>query len=90
MYEDFVGKGHSMSQKVALVTGAAKGIGAACAVALGQAGYRVALHYRGSEDKAKAVQAKLPDGTVRLFQCDLTQPDAAQGLIKAEIGRAHV
>lgn len=72
-----------MSQKVALVTGAARGIGAACALALGQAGYRVAIHYRGSEDQARAVAAKLPDGTARLYKFDLTAAGAAQELVKA-------
>ncbi len=72
-----------MSQKVALVTGAARGIGAACALALGQAGYRVAIHYRGSEDKARALLAKLPDGQARLYKYDLTAEGAAAELVKA-------
>jgi 3-oxoacyl-[acyl-carrier protein] reductase len=71
-----------MSQKVALVTGAARGIGAACALALGQAGYRVAIHYRGSEDKARALLAQLPDGQGRLFKADLSAEGAAAELIK--------
>lgn len=71
-----------MSQKVALVTGASRGIGAACAVALGKAGYKVAVHYRGSEDKAKAVIAQLPDGMAAPFRFDLSEPEACQELIK--------
>ncbi len=71
-----------MSQKVALITGAARGIGAACALALGQAGYRVAIHYRGSEDKARALLGQLPDGQAQLFKFDLTTEGAAADLVK--------
>jgi 3-oxoacyl-[acyl-carrier protein] reductase len=71
-----------MSHKVALVTGASRGIGAACALALGQAGYKVALHYRGNEDAARAVAAQLPDGMAKTFRFDLTDSQACQDLIK--------
>lgn len=71
-----------MSPKVALVTGASRGIGAACALALGQAGYKVALHYRGSEDAVRSVLAQLPDGMAKAFRFDLTAPQSCQDLIK--------
>ena len=71
-----------MSQKVALVTGAAKGIGAACALALGRAGFRVAVHYRGSEDQAQALIRQLPDGMARGFKFDLTADGACSELVK--------
>jgi 3-oxoacyl-[acyl-carrier protein] reductase len=71
-----------MSPKVALVTGASRGIGAACALALGQAGFKVALHYRGSEDAVRAIAAQLPDGMARTFRFDLTEAQACQDLIK--------
>ncbi len=77
--------------KVALVTGASRGIGAACAIALGNAGFKVAVHYRGHEDKALAVCARIPGA--RAFRADLTDAAACQGLIKAvaaEMGGLHV
>lgn len=44
--------------KVAVVTGASRGIGRACAVALGSGGWKVAVGYRSSERDAKeAVEA---------------------------------
>ena len=73
--------------KVALVTGASRGIGAACAIALGQAGFKVAVHYRGAEDKARAVCEKIPGAMP--FKADLSDPAACQDLIKvvtAEMG----
>jgi acetoacetyl-CoA reductase/3-oxoacyl-[acyl-carrier protein] reductase len=46
-------------RKVALVTGAAKGIGAALAAAFADAGYRVVIHYLNSETQARAVQEQV-------------------------------
>ena len=71
-----------MSQKVALVTGGSRGIGAACALALGRAGYKVAVHYRNGEDGARAVLAQLPDGQGIACRFDLSDPGACQDLIK--------
>jgi 3-oxoacyl-[acyl-carrier protein] reductase len=71
-----------MTQRVALVTGASRGIGAATAIALGQAGFRVAVHYKGAEDKANAVVARIGDGQARAFKADLAAPGACQELVK--------
>jgi 3-oxoacyl-[acyl-carrier protein] reductase len=46
---------------VALVTGGGTGIGAACCRALAAEGFRVGVHYRSSEGKAKALAESLPD-----------------------------
>jgi 3-oxoacyl-[acyl-carrier protein] reductase len=46
---------------VALVTGGATGIGAACCRVLAQAGYRVGIHYHSSAAAAEALSAELPD-----------------------------
>lgn len=83
--------GKSSGDKVALVTGASRGIGAACAVALGEAGFKVAVHYRGSEDKAHGICARIPGA--RPFQADLSDPRACQDLVKtvaSEMGGLHV
>ena len=71
------------TQKIALVTGASRGIGAATALALGKAGFKVAVHYRSGEDQARAVCALLPDGMARAFRFDLAEKDACQELVKA-------
>ena len=49
-------------QPVALVTGGATGIGAACCRRLAAEGFRVGVHYRSSEEKAKKLVAELGDG----------------------------
>lgn len=59
---------------VAIVTGGGKGIGAACCRALAGEGFRVGIHYRGSEDAAQRLLAELGDGF--LLKADLT--DIAQ------------
>ena len=41
--------------KTALVTGASRGIGRACAIALGKAGYKVGVNYNSNEAAAQEV-----------------------------------
>jgi len=50
----------SEEPKVALVTGGATGIGAACCRLLAEAGYRVGIHYNTSSAAAEALSAELP------------------------------
>jgi 3-oxoacyl-[acyl-carrier protein] reductase len=45
--------GRRVTSRVAVVTGASRGIGRACAVALAQAGWTVAIGYRSNEQDAK-------------------------------------
>lgn len=80
-----------MDQPVALVTGGATGIGAACVRALSAEGFRVGIHYRKSVDKAQALLAEIKDGF--LIQADLSnieQIDAMIGKLKETAGRVNV
>jgi len=82
-----------MTQKVALVTGGSRGIGAACAIALGRAGYRVAVHYRSDEDAARQVVQDIGEGQAVAFRFDLTMEGACAELVKAvkaELGSLDV
>ena len=62
-----------MGDRVAIVTGAATGIGAAIARRLAGGGWRLALGYRSSEAEAKAEQA---DETC---QASLRHPQSTAG-----------
>ena len=48
-----------MTSKVAVVTGASRGIGRACSIALAEAGWTVAIGYRSDEAAAKEVLGAL-------------------------------
>jgi 3-oxoacyl-[acyl-carrier protein] reductase len=64
---------------VALVTGAARGIGAACARALAGEGFRIAVHYGSSADAAEALAEALPDAFA--VRADLAEPTAVDALV---------
>ena len=48
--------------KIAVVTGASRGIGRACAVALAKDGYEVWANYRSNTDAAESVKAEIEAG----------------------------
>lgn len=80
-----------MDKPVALVTGGATGIGAACCRALAAEGFCVGIHYRKSEQKAQALSTEIKDGF--LIQTDLSsieQIDAMIGKLKDVAGRVDV
>lgn len=72
--------------KVVLVTGGAKRIGAAIVRRLHGQGMRVALHYRHSAKSANELAGELNEQrprTVELFQGDLIESDAGSALVSA-------
>jgi 3-oxoacyl-[acyl-carrier protein] reductase len=70
-----------VSRGLALVTGGATGIGAACCRALARAGFRVAVHHRSSHDAAAALCAELP-GALSLA-ADLATEEGVEAIAKA-------
>ena len=68
----------------ALVTGASRGIGAASAAALAEAGWPVAVNYRSDEDGANEVAEGIDSngGSAAAVQGDVSDPEAADALFK--------
>ena len=63
-----------LTGKVAVVTGASRGIGKAIACKLASQGAKVVVNYNGSKEKAEAVKAEIEaqGGTAVLYQCDVS------------------
>lgn len=75
---------NSLEGRVALVTGAARRIGAAIATALHAAGANVAIHYRGSADEARTLANSLNaerDESATAIQADLLDTDRLPQLV---------
>ena len=73
--------------KVALVTGAGTGVGAATAVLLAEKGCRVAVNYRRSGEEAAEVVAAVEEtgGEAFAFQADVALDNEARALVDAAI-----
>ncbi|MCV2369240.1 SDR family oxidoreductase [Roseateles oligotrophus] len=77
-------------QKFALVTGAGSGVGRACALALIEAGYSVALVGRRLEALQQTAAAAIAPERAFAWAADVTQPEAVAALferVRAEFGR---
>lgn len=61
-----------MENKIVLVTGGAKGIGAACVKVFAEEGAKVVLNYKSSRDEAENILRKFPEN-ILLVQGDMSE-----------------
>lgn len=76
-----------LTDKIALVTGGSRGIGAAIAKALAKEDAAVVINYNGSGERAKAVaeEIKVSGGKAEIYQCNVADFDACGEMIKTLI-----
>ena len=80
---------HDLKNKVALVTGASRGLGAAMARKLGARGARVAVNYFGSPDKAQRVAEEIKRGgsDAQAFKADVRDEAEVERLVRETASR---
>ena len=73
-----------LKNKIALVTGAGRGIGRAIAVALAKEGAEVVINYNGSEERAKEVKQTIEEngGKASIYKCNVSDFVACEAMIK--------
>lgn len=81
-----------MTQKVILITGASRGIGAATAIAAAEQGWQVCINFRNHQAKADDLVSRIKNsgGQARCFAADVSQQDQVQELfqfVDSEFGR---
>jgi 3-oxoacyl-[acyl-carrier protein] reductase len=69
--------------RVALITGASRGIGAATALVLAEHGYRVVVNHRASASQAEEVVAAIAaaGGDAVAIQADVTVPNDVTAMV---------
>jgi 3-oxoacyl-[acyl-carrier protein] reductase len=84
-----------LTGKVALITGGNRGIGAACSIALAEAGADVAFTYRRDEDSAKETAATIEalGRKVMFLQADVSNEEDAKDAVASiinEMGKVDI
>lgn len=76
---------HDLKGRVALVTGASRGLGEAIAVSLGRCGAKTAVNYFASPEKAEAVVRKIEaaGGEAKAFKADVSDEEQVAELVRS-------
>jgi 3-oxoacyl-[acyl-carrier protein] reductase len=80
---------NSLKDKVAIITGASRGIGRGIALELARQGASILINYRRDEDAAREVveHIQADGGQAAAFQADVSITDQAAALIQAAVRR---
>lgn len=84
-----------LTNKVALVTGGARGIGRECSLLLSKAGARVIINYSRAKEKAEELRDEIirSGNEADIFQADISKPEEVEALfehIKKSSGRLDI
>jgi len=73
-----------LKNKIALITGAGRGIGRTIAIALAKEGAEVVINYNGSEERAKEVKQTIEEngGKASIYKCNVSDFVACEAMIK--------
>lgn len=73
-----------LKNKIALITGAGRGIGRAIAIALAKESAEVVINYNGSEERAKEVKQTIEEngGKASIYKCNVSDFAACEVMIK--------
>jgi 3-oxoacyl-[acyl-carrier protein] reductase len=73
-----------LKNKIALITGAGRGIGRAIAIALAKEGAEVVINYNGSEERAKEVKQTIEEngGKASIYKCNVSDFATCEAMIK--------
>jgi 3-oxoacyl-[acyl-carrier protein] reductase len=75
------------TNKVVVVTGSSRGIGKATALAFGEAGAKVVVHYHKEKSKAEAVAKAIGPENSLVVQADLTDEQQVKTMVKKAMAR---
>lgn len=73
-----------MNKKIALITGASRGIGREIAITLAQEGFFVIINYNGSRERAEEVRDSIvkKGGEAEIMQCNVAEYEACGEMIQ--------
>ena len=82
-------QGKNIVNKIVVVTGSSRGIGAEIVKLLAKSGHTVILNYNKSEDCAKSVENELKNlgYTVDIFKADVSKKEEAESLVKFAVNK---